>query len=349
MALSTPTGAGNVTYATSGAGSTITLSKPTNTADGDLLVAACYWRNASGTPTPPSGWTLLGVLNTTYETFGMWYKAVPTASAETATTYDFAISTGTQRIVGIMFRVIGVNLSAIQDSYGSLAAYTGTASVVLPQVTTSAADTLLIGYAINNANTTGTPSAFTGPGSMTTIESRTSDNGTSATSTIWVGTQVLAAAGATGTRTATMSPAAANSGGIMVALTGIPSATSPPDLGPARSVNSQDTVTVTASITGTVSAWAWTQTGGPTVTLTGSGASRSFTAPATADGTAITLQAIATIGGVDSPAGTVTITVRAHSIWVKRSTGWEPFNTVIPDGLHIDTLLYPDTGLYVRI
>lgn len=348
MALSTPTGAGNVTTASSGAGSTITLTKPSNIANGDLLVAALYWRNASGTPTPPSGWSLLGVLNTTFETFGLYAKPIPTASGEPAD-YAWSINTGTQRIAGVMCRVLGANLSAVQDSYGSLAAYTGTTSVVLPAVTTVAADTLLVGYAINNANTTGTPSAFTGPGSMTTVGTVSADNGTSATSSIWVGSQVLSAAGATGTRTATMSPAAANSGGIMVAITGIPAATSPPDLGPARTVNSQDSVTVTASITGTVSAWAWSQTAGPTVTLSGSGASRSFTAPATMDGAAITLQAIATIGGVDSPAGSVTVSVRAHQWWVKRSGGWQPFGVVLPEGLHLDTLLYPDTGLYVRI
>lgn len=327
MALSTPTGAGNVTTTQSGAGSTITLTKPANIADGVVLGAALYWRNASGTPTAPAGWTLMGVLNTTYETFGLWTKPIPTASGEPAD-YSWSINTGTQRIAGVMFLILGANLSAVQDSYGSLAAYTGTSSVVLPQVTTSAADTLLVGYAINNANVTGTPSAFTGPGSMTTVGTVSADNGTSATSTIWVGSQVLSAAGATGTRTATMSPNAANSGGIMVAITGIPASTSPPDLGPARSVNSQDTVTVTASITGTVSAWAWSQTAGPTVTLTGSGNTRSFTAPATVDGTAITLQAIATISGVDSPAGSVTIACRAHQWWVKRSTGWEPFGIV---------------------
>jgi hypothetical protein len=61
------------------------------------------------------------------------------------------------------------------------------------------------------------------------------------------------------------------------------------------------------------------------------------------------LQAIATISGVDSPAGSVVITCRAHQWWVKRSAGWEPFGIVYPEGLHVDTLLYPDTGLYVRI
>jgi hypothetical protein len=328
VALSTPTGAGNVTTASSGAGSTITLTKPANIADGDLLVAALYWRNASGSPTAPAGWTLMGVPNTTYETFGLWSKPIPTAAGEPAD-YAWSTTTGTQRIAGVMFRALGVNLSAVQDSYGSLAAYTGTASVVLPAVTTIAADTLLVGYAINNGVVTGSPSAFTGPGSMTTLGSVSADNGTSATSAIWVGSQVLSAAGATGTRTVTMSPSAANSGGIMVALTGIPAATSPPDLGPPQTVNSQATVTINATITGTVTAWVWTQTDGPTVTLSGSGASRNFPAPETVDGTSVTVEAVATIGGVDSPAGSVVISVRAHQWWVQRTGVWQPFENPV--------------------
>lgn len=323
MALSSPTGAGNVNYTTDAFGSSITLTKPSNIADGDLLVAVLYWRNANGTPTVPSSWVLLGTLNTTFETFGVYAKPIPTASGEPAD-YTWGINTGTQRTLGIIFRVLGANLSAIQDSAGSLAAYTGTASVVLPQVTTVAADTLLVGYAIANGVTTGAPPVFTGPGSMTTIESRSADNG-GATSAIWVGTQVLAAAGATGTRTATMSPSAANSGGIMVAITGIPAATSPPDLGPTQTVESLAPVTITASIAGTVTAWVWSQTAGPTVTLDDTANVVTFDAPATIDGTSITVEAVATIGGVDSPAGSVTVNVRAHQWWVLRSGVWEAF------------------------
>jgi hypothetical protein len=324
MTLSAPTGAGNVNYVTNAFGSSITLTKPSSIADGDLLVAALYWRNANGTPTVPTSWVLLGTLNTTYETFGLYAKPIPTASGEPAD-YTWTINTGTQRTLGIIFRVLGANLSAIQDSAGSLAAYTGTASVVLPQVTTVAADTLLVGYGIANGVTTGAPPVFTGPGSMTTMESRSADNGTSATSAIWVGTQVLSAAGATGTRTATMSPAASNSGGIMVALTGIPASTDPPDLGPARTVESQATVTITGSITGTPDSWTWTQVAGTTVSLSGSGGSRSFTAPATINGETITIQAYATFGASDTPVGSVDINVRAHQWWVLRTGVWQPF------------------------
>ena len=122
----------------------------------------------------------------------------------------------------------------------------------------------------------------------------------------------------------TISPTASNSGGFMVTVTGIPAATDPPDLGPPRTVNSQDPVTVTATISGTVTAWTWT-VAPPTLPLTGSGNSRSFTAPSSINGATIRLTAVATIGGVDTPQGAVNITVRAHAWRVKRPTAWRVF------------------------
>jgi hypothetical protein len=323
VALSTPTGAGNVTTANAPVAAAITVSKPSNTADGDALVAFVYFRNANGTLAPAAGWTLLGPANTTFETFAAYIKPIPVAASESATDYTFSVTgTGSQRCAGMIFRVTGANLSALLDASGSLAAYTGTASVVLPAVTASSAFTLLLGFAINNNNTTGAASTFTAAGGLTTVGSSTVDNGTTATSTIWVGSQVLSAAGTTGTRTPTMSPAAANSGGFMVTVAGIPAATSAPDLGQPQKVNSMDTVTVTATIAGTVSAWTWT-TDGPA--LSGSGNTRTFTAPTTIDGTTVTVTAYATIGGVDSPVGSVVITIRAHQWWVLRASGWQPF------------------------
>jgi hypothetical protein len=322
MTLSTPTGAGNVTTASAGVASSVTLTKPSNTADGDVLVAALYWRNSAGTPAPPSGWAQIGPLNTTFETFGLYAKAIPSAAAETATDYAFPVTgTGSQRVAGIMFRVLGGNLTTIQDAFGSLAPYTGTASVVLPEVTAATSYTLLVAYGINNAGAT--TSTFTAPGGMTTIGTVTADNGS--TSTIWVGTQVLSAAGATGTRTPTISPAASNSGGFMVTLRGVPALTSQPDLGPDRTVESRAAVTLTASIGGTPTTWNWAQTAGPTVTLSGTGSSRTFTAPATYDGATLTFTAVASDGSSTSPAGSVNVDVRAHQWWVNRTGTWQPF------------------------
>lgn len=102
-----------------------------------------------------------------------------------------------------------------------------------------------------------------------------------------------------------------------------------PDLGPNRTVESQTLVSLSATIAGTVTAWSWMQTAGTTVTLTGSAGSRSFTAPATVDGDVLTFQVTATVDGVVSPPGTVSIVVRPHQWWVLRASGLKPFTLVV--------------------
>lgn len=224
MVLAIPTGAGNVTSASAGSANNITVSKPANLADGDLMVAAVLFRNSGGTVTAPAGWSPLGPVNTTNETFALFFKAVPTAASESATTYNFSTSAGSSRAAGIIARFPGVNLSGVVDAAGALAGYTGTTSVSLPAVSAVSGYTLLIGCAIANNSTTGSPSGFTAPAGMTEVGEVSADNGTSATATLWLGAQVLTAAGSTGTRAPTMSPSAANSGGLMVTVAGIPTA-----------------------------------------------------------------------------------------------------------------------------
>lgn len=219
MAVAALTGAGNVTTTatTTATASSVVLGKPSNTADGDLLVAFVYFRNSGGTVTAPSGWTQLGPLNTTNETFAAYSRPIPSAAAESATTYTWSTSGGSSRANGILFRVTGADLSATPAS-GALAAYTGTSSVSLPAVTTGTASNLLLGFAINNTSTA-TQSVMSSA-SMTTVAEVVSTSSASPTATadIWVGAEQLSASGSTGTRSITMSPAAGNSGGFMVAL-----------------------------------------------------------------------------------------------------------------------------------
>lgn len=237
MALSTPTGAGNVTTAQNSSANSITVSKPSNTADGDLLVVAFFHRNAGGTITPPSGWTLVGTLNTTNETFGLYYKAIPSAAAETATTYAFSTSAGSSRVTAVCFRALGVNLSSIADAAGSLAAYTGTTSISLPAVSAVSGYTLLVAMSITNNSTTGSPSLMSAPSGMTKVGEVSADNG-SATATVAVFTEVRSVAGSTSTRSIPVSPTASNSGGIMVTFTGIPVSAPAPTVVPDQVVSS---------------------------------------------------------------------------------------------------------------
>jgi hypothetical protein len=218
VAVVAQTGAGNVTTATnaSSSGSGTPVSKPSNTADGDLLMVAGYFRNSAGTVTTDAGWTQWTPFNTTNETFGLFSKPILSAAGESATSYTFNSSAGAGRLILICFRVTGADLTTPQDAAGTLAAYTGTTSVSLPAVSAVSSAALLLGMAINNT-TVATTSVFTADGAMTEVGQATVSTG-AATSSIQVAQQSLSASGSTGTRGPTISPAAANSGGLMVTV-----------------------------------------------------------------------------------------------------------------------------------
>src|SRR5580765_82016 len=99
MTITLPTGAGNVTTNGASPSNTIAVAKPTNTADGDTLVAAIFFRDDLDTITAPSGWTQVGPLNQTNETFAMYVKPIPSAAAETATSYTFSTSGASLRAI----------------------------------------------------------------------------------------------------------------------------------------------------------------------------------------------------------------------------------------------------------
>jgi hypothetical protein len=216
-----PTGAGNVTTASGGTVNNLTVNKPTNTADGDTLIIWAAFRNAGAIISPPAGWTIIGTQNTTNEAFAAYYKTIPTASAESATSYNFTVTGGSSRAVMICFRVPGLNFASMIDAVGSFASYTGSTSVVLPGIT-AAANTLLFGGVINNTTVT-TLSVYSAPSGMTMIGQQGVDNG-AASHTAAIFAQVISASGATGSKTATISPAAANVGGYLFTLKGVTSA-----------------------------------------------------------------------------------------------------------------------------
>lgn len=209
------TGVNDVTTATSGSAASLACNKPSALSDGNLLVCAGYFRNSGATITPASGWTPLGPTNTTNETFGLWSKPVASAAGE-PTSYTFSSSAGAGRLLLTIFRVTGVDLVTPLDAQGALGVYTGTTSVVGPAVTAVGSSALLLAYFINNT-TTATVSAFTVPGGMSQVNQITVVSGAT-TSSHQICQQTLTASGTTGTRTASISPAAANSGGFMVTV-----------------------------------------------------------------------------------------------------------------------------------
>lgn len=230
MGILIPSGAGNVTSVNAGSSSSAVLPKPTNTADNDVLVAWVVFRNSSGTITTPAGWIQLGPGCFDNGTAVAYYKPIPSAVAETPTTYTFSTSAGASRMTATMIRVTGLNLASIPDAAGAKSVLTGTSSMILPAVSAVAAYTVLLQFALANNAVTGAPSLFTPQPGTTEISEVSADNGTSATMTGWVGYEILTASGTSGTRVPTISPTASNTNGYMVTLTGIP------DVPPASSV-----------------------------------------------------------------------------------------------------------------
>lgn len=85
-------------------------------------------------------------------------------------------------------------------------------------------------------------------------------------------------------------------------------------------VDAYTTVTLTGSGSdsdGTIANYAWSQTDGPAVTLTGTGANRTFRAPATIDGTTLTFQLTVTDNGGATGTDSVDVAVLPHSTWLQ--------------------------------
>jgi len=211
------TGAGNVVSGFTNAGTSLVLGKPANTADGDLLVAAVWNRNGSAPfTTPPDGFNPLppAVDNTASGVLRFYVHAVADADLEPA---DYTWAGGTSgRNVGLIFRVIDADLGTPSHVAGSVATLiSGPDRVILPGLTTTAANKLLLGAAGGN-NTGGIVPSFT-QSAMTLIGSAGTTTGASE-SGLTVFAEKLGAAGASGTRSAPAVPAAASGLGYMVAL-----------------------------------------------------------------------------------------------------------------------------------
>jgi len=275
------TGAGNFTSATASTAGSLTIAKPSNVANGDLLVAHVRFQNSGQTISSPAGWTSVNSFTTNWS-HAVFIKYIPTASAETATDYAFTVASGTARWVGAIFRVTGADSGSPIQATGTYSSPSGTTTCVIPSVTASASGLLLALEVTNLGATGGSGVAFTPPAGMTTVGSAYVDNG-SQTSSVWVGQETLSAAGATGTRTISHSPSAANSGGLLVVVAG-PNAAPTVSVSPTtQNVSAGATVNLTATATddGTIASYSWAFTyptsGAPTLTG-GTTATPSFTA-----------------------------------------------------------------------
>ena len=192
-------GSGGFTFVSGTASGSLTISRPTGAAAGDVLVAGITWfgDHATYSPTAPSGWTVIRANGD--NTIGQFtYYRVVTASEPTSYTWtgraDSAAG-GVTAYTGVD-TIAPVNTSAGQVNSASAG------QITAPSVTTTRNNVLLVGvFGIVGQHT------FTAPSGMTTVWSGTSSGGGSASTQVSVldAEQPHTASGATGTRVATAS------------------------------------------------------------------------------------------------------------------------------------------------
>lgn len=189
----------------------VSINKPSGVQPGHFMIAFVTVADTSGSNsfTAPSGWTLitqLSVQGSTNTRTAVYYKFATTNLDQTYTwTYP---STGGASVVLMVLR--NINVSTPADASATQSNSTNTTSAIAPSVTAVAAnDVLLCAWAISLA------SVVTAPVSMNHVTSAQTqlggDRGTVAAA------EILSAAGATGTRTATLATAR-RSIGVSVAV-----------------------------------------------------------------------------------------------------------------------------------
>lgn len=207
------TGGYNVTSGVNPAGSSVTCAKPVNTSDLDVLVACLFGSNTSSVWTPPSGWTQVFEFNSTRNN-ALYTKPIPSAAAETDTSYTWSASGGSGRLHCLIFRLTGGPQTGITDAVGSQGTTTQS-TISAPSLNTNAERTLLLG--MWSASHTADVMDLAPPAGMVEIGQNVTNP--ISTSTLMIAAETLNSAGATGTRGATVTPSSNSSvSGVLVAF-----------------------------------------------------------------------------------------------------------------------------------
>lgn len=235
----------------------------------------------------------------------------------------------------------------VLDLLGLVATDTDTSSTAFSAasaaLTSAAGDVLLQGVGIKTVSTmTGAPSSVTFTQAGATLGTLVGNFGTrlagaSPTNSLHYGTYHRpVTTGATGamTSTATSGAGGGNAGGVVgfVRLREVPAATNTAptaDAGPDQTVDSFATVTLTGAASsdsdGTIASYAWSQVSGTAVALSGSGATRTFTAPANSAGTSLVFGLTVTDNlGATSTQDNMAVTVLPHVEWLMTAGGLVP-------------------------
>ncbi len=147
------------TESSHGAAGSITLTKPTGTAEGDRLVAIIAANSSSETYTAPAGFTLLGTLSSVMK-ISVWEKE---AGASEGASYSWSRANNQIGRAGL-FAVRGHDPSL--ESAVSLALDSDPASSSSPSVDMAVADGLAISF-----GSTGDGGSWTPPGAITKVNS----------------------------------------------------------------------------------------------------------------------------------------------------------------------------------
>lgn len=198
LAATAPTAAGDTTSTAANTGTTVTVAKPANTVNGDVLIAALYSRNGTVPfTTPPTGWTVMPPASdiTTAGLVRLYFKVI-TNSAGEPTSYTWS-GGGSGRNLGMITRVIGSTASPF-DAAGAVSTEISTPErIILPALSTTGESELLV--SVGCSNNTGAVPPFTMPDGGSVIASVQTNTGASE-SYMALGVEAGLATGATGTR-----------------------------------------------------------------------------------------------------------------------------------------------------
>jgi hypothetical protein len=189
-------------------GATVTVPRPLGAQVGHLLVAqvAFHTRNFSGTITAPSGWTTVRVDDDAGNTMQATFWKV--AGSSEPSSYTFTNTTGdtTRTGAGGIAAYSGVDTTSPIDAHGATTYPGNVTALTAPSLTTSVAGARLLTLVAQRSDGPITPSS----GMAERLEVSASNQ-----NVLELADQALAAAGATGTRTAT---SGANRSGVAQAV-----------------------------------------------------------------------------------------------------------------------------------
>jgi hypothetical protein len=196
-----------------GQAASITINKPTGTAKGDLLIASIAVRPQTATITAPTGWTLVNRQNNPNGDPNALAVYTKVATATEPANYTWSFSANTGNAGGIMAFSGVDNTTPVNVSGGQLTAVS-TTTFIAPSVTTTVTNTMIV-----TAHEYASSDRWTAPTGTTEVYDVASLAVPDAFGIALLGSyKAQAAAGATGTFTATAASNAATGAGITVAL-----------------------------------------------------------------------------------------------------------------------------------